>query len=119
MRRGIRGGLVITLDAGEGDVVADYVFVRVDADVVDAHGAGEAAGVLVVAVDDLAGRRGDVVGGCKVKDLGFGDGGGRGGFRVSAAPDAVAGGGEGGGGCYEGEGCEELHFGWLVWGLLG
>lgn len=49
------GRLVVTLEAGEGDVVADDVLLAVDAELVDALGALEAAGVGVVGVDDLVG----------------------------------------------------------------
>jgi hypothetical protein len=61
--RGGGGGLVIALEAGKGDVVADDVFFGVKAESVQARGAFEAAGEGVVGVDDLVGCREDGVGG--------------------------------------------------------
>lgn len=55
-------GLVVALEADEGDVVADDVLPGVDAVAVVADGALEAAGEGVVAVDDLVGGRDHVVG---------------------------------------------------------
>lgn len=48
-----RGGLVLALEIVEGDVVADCVLVGVEAEEVEAFGAGEAAGGGVVGIDDL------------------------------------------------------------------
>jgi hypothetical protein len=58
VRGGGGGGLVVALEAGEGDVVADHVLLAVDAELVQAFGALEAAGEGVVGVDDLV-RGGD------------------------------------------------------------
>lgn len=66
-------GLVLALEAGDGDVVADDVLFAVDAELVDAVGALEAAGVGVVGVDDLVGGGFDLVGGGEVKGRLLGD----------------------------------------------
>jgi hypothetical protein len=58
VRGGGGGGLVVALEAGEGDVVADHVLFAVETELVQAFGAFEAAGVGVVGVDDLV-RGGD------------------------------------------------------------
>lgn len=72
--RGADGrGLVLALEAGEGDVVADDVLFAVDAELVDAIGALEAASVGVVGVDDLVGGGFDLVGGGEVEGRLFGD----------------------------------------------
>lgn len=67
------GGLVVALEAGEGDVVADDVLFAVDAELVDAVGALETAGVGVVGVDDLVGSGLDLVGGGEVEGRLLGD----------------------------------------------
>lgn len=67
------GRLVLALEAGEGDVVADDVLFAVDAELVDAVGALEAAGVGVVGVDDLVGGGFDLVGGGEVEGRLLGD----------------------------------------------
>ena len=67
------GGLVVALEAGEGDVVADDVFFAVDAELVDAVRAREAAGVGVVGVDDLVRGGLDLVGGGEVEGGLLGD----------------------------------------------
>ena len=67
------GGLVVALEAGEGDVVADDVLFAVDAELVDALGTLEAAGVGVVGVDDLVGGGLDLVGGSEVEGTLLGD----------------------------------------------
>lgn len=66
-------GLVVALEAGEGDVVADDVLFAVDAELVDALGTLEAAGVGVVGVDDLVGGGLDLVGGSEVEGTLLGD----------------------------------------------
>lgn len=66
-------GLVVALEAGEGDVVADDVLFAVDAELVDALGTLEAAGVGVVGVDDLVGSGLDLVGGGEVEGTLLGD----------------------------------------------
>jgi hypothetical protein len=63
VRSGAGGRDVVTCDAGEGDVVADVVLLAVDAELVQAVGAFEAAGVGVVGVDNLVGESFDLVGG--------------------------------------------------------
>lgn len=63
VRRGIGGRLVVAAEVVEGDVVADGVGVGVQAELVQAAGALEAAGELVVGVDDLFGDGLDLVGG--------------------------------------------------------
>ena len=73
VRGGHGGGLVVALEAGEGDVVADDVLFAVDAELVDAVGALEAAGVGVVGVDDLVGGGFDLVGGGEVEGGLLGD----------------------------------------------
>jgi len=73
VRGGHGGGLVVALEAGEGDVVADDVLFAVDAELVDAVGALEAAGVGVVGVDDLVGGGFDFVGGGEVEGRLLGD----------------------------------------------
>lgn len=73
VRGGHGGGLVVALEAGEGDVVADDVLFAVDAELVDAVGALEAAGVGVVGVDDLVGGGFDFVGGGEVEGGLLGD----------------------------------------------
>lgn len=72
--RGRLGGrLVVALEAGQGDVVADQVGVSVDAELVQAFGAFEAAGVLVLSVDDFLGDGGDFVGRGEVEGTCLGD----------------------------------------------
>ena len=66
-------GLVVALEAGEGDVVADDVLFAVDAELVDALGTLETAGVGVVGVDDLVGGGLDLVGGGEVERTLLGD----------------------------------------------
>ena len=73
VRGGDGGGLVVALEAGEGDVVADDVLFAVDAELVDAVGALEAAGVGVVGVDDLVGGGFDLVGGGEIEGGLLGD----------------------------------------------
>lgn len=63
VRGGAGGRLVVALEAGQGDVVADDILLAVDAELVDALGAFEAAGEGVVGVDDLVGGGDDLVGG--------------------------------------------------------
>jgi hypothetical protein len=63
VRGGGGRGLVVALEAGEGDVVADHVLFAVEAELVQAFGAFEAAGVGVVGVDDLVRGRDHFVGG--------------------------------------------------------
>ena len=63
VRGGAGGRLVVALEAGKGDVIADHVLLAVDAELVDALGAFEAAGEGVVGVDDLVGGCDDLVGG--------------------------------------------------------
>lgn len=63
VRGGGGGRLVVALETGQGDVVADDVFFAVDAEFVQAFGALEAAGEGVVGVDDLVGSGVDFVGG--------------------------------------------------------
>lgn len=67
------GRLVLALEAGNGDVVADDVLLAVDAEPVDTAGALEAAGEGIVGVNDLF-RDGDhLVGGGEVEGRGLGD----------------------------------------------
>jgi hypothetical protein len=73
VRGGDGGGLVVALEAGEGDVVADDVLLAVNAELVDALGALEAAGVGVVGVDDLVGSGLDLVGRGEVEGTLLGD----------------------------------------------
>lgn len=54
-------------EVDKGDVVADGVRERVDAEVEEALGALEAAGEVVFHVDDLVGGRDNVVGGGEVE----------------------------------------------------
>lgn len=63
VRGGVGGRLVVAAEVVEGDVVADGVGVGVQAELVQAAGALEAAGELVVGVDDLLGDGLDLVGG--------------------------------------------------------
>ena len=67
------GGLVVALEAGEGDVVADDVLFAVDAELVGAVRAREAAGVGVVGVDHLVRGGFDLVGGGEVEGGLLGD----------------------------------------------
>ena len=76
VRGGDGGGLVVALEAGEGDVVADDVLFAVEAELVQAVGAFEAAGVGVVGVDDLVRGGFDFVGGGEVEGALHGDWGG-------------------------------------------
>lgn len=62
-------GLVVTLEAEEGDLVADCVVLGVDTELVDALGALETAGELVLGVDDLVRGGNDDVGGGEVVGL--------------------------------------------------
>lgn len=61
------------MEAGEGDVVADDVLFAVDAELVDAVGALEAAGVGVVGIDDLVRSGLNLVGGGEVEGRLLGD----------------------------------------------
>lgn len=63
VRRGRGRGLVVAAEVVERDVVADHVLVAVEAELVQAGGAGETAGVGVGGVDDLVGGGLDLVGG--------------------------------------------------------
>lgn len=63
VRGGVGGRLVVAAEVVEGDVVADGVGVGVQAELVQAAGALEAAGEGVVGVDDLFGDGLDLVGG--------------------------------------------------------
>jgi hypothetical protein len=65
--------LVLALEAGDGDVVADDVLLGVDAELVQAAGALEAAGEGVVGVDDLLGEGDHFVGGGENEGRGLGD----------------------------------------------
>ena len=56
------GGLVLALESEEGDLVADRVLLGVEAELVQALGALEAARLLVVGVDDLVGGGNDYLG---------------------------------------------------------
>ena len=67
------GRLVLALEAGDRDVVADDVLLAVEAELVDTAGALEAAGEGVVGVDDLLGDGDHFVGGGEVEGRGFGD----------------------------------------------
>jgi len=69
----VGGGLVVALEAGQGDVVADDVLLAVDAELVQALGALEATGVLVLGIDDLVGSGDDLVGGGEVERRLLGD----------------------------------------------
>jgi hypothetical protein len=66
-------GLVLALEAGDGNVVADDVLFAVDAELVDAVGALEATSVGVVGVDDLVRGGFDLVGGGEVEGRLLGD----------------------------------------------
>lgn len=61
--------LVLALEAEEGDLVADGVILGVDAELVDALGALETTGELVLGVDDLVRGGNDDVGGGEVVGL--------------------------------------------------
>ena len=67
------GRLVLALEAGDGDVVADGVLLAVDAELVNAASTLETAGEGVVGVDDLLGDGDHFVGGGEVEGRGFGD----------------------------------------------
>lgn len=58
--------LVLSLESEEGDLVADDILLRVDAELVDTLSALEATSLLVVCVDDLVGGGDDGVGGGEV-----------------------------------------------------
>ena len=67
------GRLVLALEAGDGDVVADGVLLAVDAELVNAASTLETAGEGVVGVDDLLGDGDHFVGGGEVEGRGLGD----------------------------------------------
>ena len=67
------GRLVLALEARQGDVVADDVLLAVQAELVDAAGAFEAAREGVVGVDDLLGDGDHFVSGGEVERGGLGD----------------------------------------------
>jgi hypothetical protein len=67
------GRLVLALEAGDGDVVADDVLVAVEAEFVDTAGALEAAGEGVVGVDDLLRDSDHFVGGGELEGRGLGN----------------------------------------------
>jgi hypothetical protein len=67
------GRLVLALEAGDGDVVADDVLGAVEAELVDTAGALEAAGEGVVGVDDLLGDGDHLVGGGEFEGRGLSD----------------------------------------------
>lgn len=56
-------GLIVTLEAVDGDVVADGVLIGVDAELEQTSAALETACGLVGGADDLTGRGDDLVGG--------------------------------------------------------
>lgn len=65
--------LVLALEAGNGDVVADDVLLAIQAKFVDAVGAAETAGVGVVGVDNLVRGGNKLVGGGEVERRGLSD----------------------------------------------
>jgi hypothetical protein len=67
------GRLVLALEAGDGDVVADGVLLAVQAELVDAAGAFEAAGEGVVSINDLVGGGNQFVGRGEVEGRKLGD----------------------------------------------
>lgn len=69
MRRRVGRAHIATLEAVQGNVVADDVVDGVDAVVEVAHGTREAAGRDADIADDLVGCGNDVVGGCEGKDI--------------------------------------------------
>lgn len=71
--RGRGGRLVVAAEVVQGDVVAEDVLVAVDAELVQACGAFQAAGVGVVGVDDLVWSGFDGVGGGELEDVFLGD----------------------------------------------
>ena len=62
------GGLVVSAEVVQSDALADVVLLAVEAELVHARGAFEAAGVGVVGVDDLVGGGVDFVGGGEFED---------------------------------------------------
>jgi hypothetical protein len=106
------GGLVVTLEAIDGDVVADDVLVGVDTEVEQASAALKTTREFVRGVDDLVGRGNDLVGrgedeGALVLGVGTG----------SQTPGVL--GDRGGlGQSGEGKNGNGLHDGWLKYGNL-
>lgn len=101
------GGLVVTREAVDGDVVADDVLLGVDAEVEHAGAALKATGELVLRVDHLVGAGNDTVGRGKVEGAVHVHG-------VVGASDLVrAGHRRGLGDGSESENSDGLHCGWV------